>query len=446
MMKNKFLLSALALGFLSMPLAGCSIFSSDEVETILPGERISILDLQQDLYASENRADNATITLSPPEFNREWAQKGGNAEHKMGHLALGDAVMLELIWRADIGAGSDGRLPLNTQPIVAGGKVFTLDTRSSVRAFNDQTGKEIWRSSVKHEVEEEPVISGGLAYEDGRLYVTSGYNEVLALNPETGAIIWRSKISAGSRAAPTIKNGRVFVTALNNNVIALNAQDGSSLWEYQGVGETTGLLGAASPAADDVMVVAALSSGDLVALRVENGSVIWTDSLANSLRLGAMAGLSDIRGLPVMNGESVVAISFGGKMAAFEKRNGARLWQRDISGAETPWVADNTVYVKTADYKLIALQALTGDVLWIRDVPKYAKPESRKGLMTWAGPVLAGNRLILTGTGGNIAEFNPKTGEPLPSWSAKGTFLIAPIVASGALYLLSENGSLLAYR
>jgi outer membrane protein assembly factor BamB len=430
-----------------LSLSACSFFDSSPDKKPLEGERISILDLQRELTPRANsKNSNEVISIPDAIKNKAWPQRGGYPNHVMQNLALGDTSQLERIWRADIGKGTTKNLPLTAQPVIAAGKVFTLDTASEVRAFHDQTGKFIWKTDVSHLTDEDSVISGGVAYDDGKLFVTSGYNEVLALSAETGEIVWRTEVSAGSRAAPTIKNGRVFITALNNNAIALDAQNGKVLWEYEGVGETTGLLGAASPTADDQMVIPAFSSGDLVALRVKNGSIIWNDSLANSLRLGGMAGLSDIRGLPVMNGDMVLAVSFGGKMAAYDKRNGARLWQREISSAETPWVAGNTVYVLSADYKLMALSLMNGEIIWVSDVQKYKNRQDRKGLLTWSGPIMAGGRLILTATNGRIVEYNPSTGEKTTTWDTKLALHTAPIVANGTLYLLSDDGSLLAYR
>ncbi len=427
-------------------LGACSYFNSEPVEKRLSGERISILDLQKELHPNKGTSTAKEINVPTAVNYQDWPQNGGYPHHAMQNLAFGENTQIERIWSADIGSGSNKRLPLNARPVVAAGKVFTLDTHSEVRAFHNQTGKILWKTSVRHKVEKEPVISGGIAYAGNVLYITSGYGEVLALNPDSGEIYWRTPISAGSRAAPTIYNGRIFVTALNNNAIALGAKNGEILWEYEGVGETTGLLGAASPAVDDKLVIPAFSSGDLVALRLENGSVAWSDSLANSLRLGGIAGLSDIRGLPVIKGDVVIAVSFGGKMAAFDKRNGTRLWQREISSAETPWVAGSTVYVLSADYKIMALNMSDGAILWVSEVQKYKKQESRKGLLTWTGPTMVGGRLLLAGTDGRMVEYNPKDGSKLSEWSVKKTIHIAPIVAGGTLYLLSEDGSLLAYR
>ncbi len=439
---NKFALILVSASLLS----ACSFFDSEPDQPPLPGERISILDLDRELRPSTNENLNDIITVPTPIKNVEWPQNGGYPDHVMQNLLLGESSQLERIWNSDIGQGSTKDLPLTSQPVIGGGKIYALNTKSRVRAFHDQTGKIIWETNVRSLIDNEAVIGGGVAYDNGMLFVTSGYNEVLALETETGKIQWRTKINAGSRAAPTIKDGRVFVTALNNNVFALNSSNGKLLWEYQGIGETTGLLGAASPTADEQIIVAALSSGEVVALRVENGAVIWTDRLSNSLRLGGMSGLSDIRGLPILNGDLLIAISFGGKMAAYNKRNGTLLWEKEIGSAETPWLAGNTVYVMSNDYKLVAVNALNGEILWLSDVPKYKDMKDREGLLSWYGPVMAGGRLMVTGTDGRVLEYAPITGKLIGQWTVKETVKRAPIIANASLYFLSEDGDLLAYR
>lgn len=420
--------------------------SSDDDKPPLKGERISIMELQKELRPSES-ASLKEIKLPQPSINKTWPQAGGYAHHAMQNLQLGDANQIERIWNTSIGRGSTKELPLNARPIIADGRVITLDTKSTVRALHDQTGKQLWATDISHQKEEESVISGGVAQDGGVIYATSGYNEVLSLNPEDGSIYWRSRISAPSRAAPTIQNGRVFVTTMNNNVTALDAKDGKIIWEYEGVGETTGLLGAASPAVDNDMVIAALSSGDILALRADTGSVMWEDNLSSALRFGrTMATLSDIRGYPVIIGDAVIAVSYGGKMVVIDKKNGRRKWQQEISSAETPWIAGNTVYVLNSDHQLVAVNLTSGEILWIRDVPKFRDPSDKEHLVTWTGPLVAGNRLLIFSNNGNIMELNPLTGETLTQWQHGASIQLPPIVANGSLYILDENARLSAYR
>lgn len=432
-------------GFLFLSLLIVSACSSSDEKKRLEGERISILDLQKELKPSLNKK-NIKITVPEASNNTSWPQNGGYAHHSMQNLQLGPIEQIEKIWESSIGTGSTNAAPLTARPVVGDGRVYTLDTRLKVRAFHDQTGRLLWESDVKHLTEEDIVIAGGLSYDGGAIFVTNGYNEVLALSAQDGKILWRSKIKAASRAAPTIKEDRVFVTMLNNNVAALDVRTGEILWEYEGIGETTGLLGAASPAADDSIVLAALSSGDLIALRLENGATLWTDTLSNVNPYSGITSLSDIRGMPILSGDVALGVSYGGKMAAIEKQSGNRLWQANISSGETPWIAGEVVYVVSADSKLIALSIYNGDILWIKDLQKFANEEKRKNPLLWMGPVMAGGRLILVSNDGRVIEHNPVNGEETASWSVKRPVGFAPILAAGTLFILSDDGRLLAYR
>ena len=65
---------------------------------------------------------------------------------------------------------------------------------------------------------------------------------------------------------------------------------------------------------------------------------------------------------------------------------------------------------------------------------------------TWAGPVLAGNKLIAVSNTGLLASFSPQTGELLGTQKLGGKFYIAPVVANGTVYLLSDSADLIALR
>jgi outer membrane protein assembly factor BamB len=318
-----------------------------------------------------------------------------------------------------------------------------MDTKNIVSAFDINSGKELWQRHVLPDEDDDEVIGGGIASSGGVLYVTGGYNEVLALNPADGSVLWRKSLPAASRAAPTVMDGRVFVTTLDGRLIALNAVDGSALWEYTGLAEAASLVGAASPAASRDLVVPVFSSGEITALRPGNGSVAWSDNLSNVKGLGGLAEISDIRALPVLDKGMVFAISFSGRLAAIEERTGQRIWQREIAGSQTPWLAGNHLFVLSSNNQLIALGRETGVIRWIADLPRFEDDKP----MRFTGPILAGGRLIVAGTEGRIIEINPADGKILGQWNAQeGTISLPPIIAGGTLYILSDNGVLSAYR
>jgi outer membrane protein assembly factor BamB len=444
MRSNIYLIFSMAFSLLLMSCSTVTDVFSDKDDDPLPGERISVLELQKDLEPDNDVLDAQGLIVPSSWQNEFWPQAGGYPNHSMQHLSL-SPDMVKPIWKASIGKGASKALPLTAQPIVVDGKVYTLDSRSLLSAFSIKDGKKIWSNKMGHE-EEEPVISGGVSYSRGQLYVTNGFNQVLAVNPANGNINWRVEVPAPSRAAPTIMDDRVFVSLLDNRVIALNGEDGALLWEFSGLSEVTGLIGSASPAASREIVVPVFSSGEVFALRVENGALAWSENLSSLRRFAGLSALSDIRGLPVIDKGLVIVISFSGRMIAIDERTGRRLWQREVGGSETPWIAGNHVFVVSSDNELVALGRDTGTISWVLPLVKYEDPEDKENPIIWSGPILAGNRLIVVGSDGKVVDVAPEDGTIIRGWTTNRDINIAPVVAGDTLYLLANDGTLMAYK
>jgi outer membrane protein assembly factor BamB len=247
------------------------------------------------------------------------------------------------------------------------------------------------------------------------------------------------------RAAPTVANGRVYVVSVDNQAFAFDLA-GNRLWSHTGILETAGLLGAAAPAADGSVVVVPYSSGELFALRAENGIVAWSDSLAAIRRVGALSGLADIRGMPVIDRGLVVAVSHSGRMAALDQRSGVRVWEREIGGTNMPWVAGDYVFVLSNEGEVVAMTRGEGRIRWVASLPRWEAPEDREGLILWSGPTLAGNRLWLVNNRRELVALSPQDGSVVSTHPLPGGALMAPIVANGTLYVLSDDGTLTAFR
>ncbi|MGQ0527913.1 MAG: outer membrane protein assembly factor BamB family protein [Alphaproteobacteria bacterium] len=420
--------------------SGIGAWFGDDEDPPLPGDRISVLELQSRLEPDDAALSAEGLVTPAPWRNEFWPQAGGYPNHAMQNLDLG--TNLKPVWKADIGEGGTDRIPLTAQPVLVDNRIFTLDQELMLSAFDTKTGKQLWRQDVSTPKEDDIVIGGGIAYASNKIFVTNGYNEVLALNPGDGKILWRKNTGSPSRAAPTIMDGRLYVTTVENKLLALNATDGTLLWEYAGVSETAGLVGAASPGANHALVVPVFTSGEIMALRVENGSVAWADNLSTVRNFGGVESLADIKAMPVMEKGIIVAISFGGRLVALDERTGTRIWQREIGGINTPWLAGNHLFVLSLNNELIALGRETGSIRWVMKLPRMADDEP----LIFAGPVLAGGRLIAVGSDGRVIEVDPVEGKLLREWDAGDEIHIAPIVAGGTLYLLSEDGMLTAYR
>ncbi|MBM3645352.1 MAG: pyrrolo-quinoline quinone [Alphaproteobacteria bacterium] len=432
---------ALLLGA-ALTLTACDIF--DKKKDPLPGERVRVFQDRRDLEPDRDVA-SLQIVLPQPAVNESWPQSGGFAHHAMHHLEI--APEPQIAWTAQIGSGGSDSRVLTTPPVVVDGRVFTKDAESTVSAFAADTGALLWRVTLKPEkARDGDEFGGGLAYYGGRLFVTTGFAHVFSLDPADGSEVWRSTVSAPVRGAPTVFADRVFAVSIDNRLHALAAVDGSELWQFAALQEAAGYLSGSSAAASGETLVAPFSSGELVALRVDNGRQSWNESLIGTRReLRAFGNLTDIRGRPVIDRGLVVAIGTAGQLAALDLRTGQRLWERGIAGNQTPWAAGRFVFIVTANSEIAAVHRADGKIKWVTPLTQFVNDDPRRPVL-WAGPVLAGDRLLIGGSTGELLSVSPYTGEVVGKLDLREPLRLAPVIANRTVYVLTDSGRLIALR
>lgn len=409
----------------------------------LPGARVSVL-LANNATRVDPGISDLAVKLPRPIANTEWPQQGGYANHAMHHLALGDAP--RLAWSVDAGAGSDDGAPILSGPVISNGIVYTMDADAVVAAHTASDGRLLWRADIEPLDEDDGNWGGGLAVDQGMVFAATGFAQVVALTADGGQEVWRADVSGPLRAAPTVFDGRVFAVTKDNQLFALNAKTGDLLWSHTGFEETAGLIGSASPAVDGDIVVVPYSSGEIFALRVENGRQLWGENLAAIRRVDAVSALADIRGRPVIDRGRVYAISHSGRMVAIDLPTGRRLWEAPLGGVNQPWVAGDFIFVLTSDALVAAITARDGRIRWLTPIGLYENPEKRRGRINWSGPVLVGDRLIVSGSNGVALTLSPYTGDIIGELKMPDGVSLSPAVANKTLYFLTDEARLVAYR
>lgn len=100
----------------------------------------------------------------------------------------------------------------------------------------------------------------------------------------------------------------------------------------------------------------------------------------------------------------------------------------------------------TNDGQVVCLQRADGRIKWVTPLPRFADPEEQEEPIRWRGPVLAGDRLILAGSHGEVISVSPYDGKPLGAITLSDGAAVAPVVANNSLYLVTNGGELIAMR
>lgn len=445
-------------GLVAVALAGCSLSegltlpkASDlnpfaKKDAPLAGTRVPIMEATGSISNSLAPADRP-ILLPPPSAIDNWAQPGGTPNNAPGHPALSAAP--KVAWRADAGTGSSTTGKVTASPIVYDGRVYTLDAGARVSAFAVNGGSTVWRTSLVPDSESKAGsiftigsnstgggYGGGVAADNGRLYVATGYGTVSALDPKTGKVLWTKLQSSPIRAAPTAVGDRVFVITTEGKVIALSGTDGNELWQARGLGEQASLIGSTSPAVDNDMVVAPFPSGEVIGIKIGTGEQVWSESLTRAKGGSAMGALSDAA-RPVIDRGIVFATAHGGRTAAVQLRTGERMWSVNVSSTQAPSVIADYVFVVDTAGQLLCLNRRDGQTLWTVKLPDSN---------VWSGPTLAGGQLWLVSAKGTLVGVDASTGRIASQASVGAPTFVSPVSAGGKLYVLTDRAQLVAFN
>ncbi len=426
-------------------LSGCAggLFKGSKPKTSLIGERISILTSENGVEVDPALADVAVV-LPAAVANDSWTQSGGNASKSMGHPALG--ATLGTAWSAKI-AGASKEARLAASPVIADGKLYIMDTTARVTAFDANSGARLWSVQFGEGGKNSAsLFGGGVSIEGAFLYATNGLGDIGALNVADGSVVWKKRPGGPLRGAPTVALGNVYAMSQDNQLVALKAADGNVEWTEAAAVQLAGVFGVAAPAVAQGTVVAGFSSGDLNAYRYENGRTVWQEALSRTSINTSVGTLSDIDADPVIDQGRVFAVGQGGRMVSLELVTGQRLWEMNIAGIATPWIAGEWLYVVTDEAKLLCIARATGKVRWATALQRYRKEKSKNGPVTWSGPVLGGDRLILASSEGEMVSVGAVDGKVQSTTKIGAPVFLSPVIANSTLYVLDNSGKITAFR
>ncbi|MBP0481763.1 PQQ-like beta-propeller repeat protein [Sagittula salina] len=442
MQRKAFILTTLAVA----ALAGCA-----EKDPVLTGERLNVRDVLETravaadpVHVNESRA----IALPPAVTNANWSQSPVTPSARVANAALSAAP--QPLFSTSIGTGDTRRSRLNADPVVADGRVFTMDSKSVVRAVS-ASGDVLWSKDLTPAREKTPVgQGGGLAVGGGTLFVSSGYGSVVALDPATGGELWEQKLGNTATGAPSYADGLVYVVSGDTTGWAIEAGNGRVRWQIDGQGDINNVAGAPAPAVGDQHVVFAFGTGAVQGAFRQGGLRMWNSELLGRRQGVTVAGIDDVTGDPLIAGDVVYAGNHSGQVAAMSVYDGERLWSAPIGALGPLWPAGDSVFFVSDREQLVRLDAATGAEIWKVDLPGY-KPKRRPNKRRDAayanmGPVMAGGRLMVAGSDGYVRAFDPANGALVASLEVPGGATTRPVVADGTLYVVSKKGVLHAFR
>ncbi|MFQ6547834.1 PQQ-binding-like beta-propeller repeat protein [Aestuariibius sp. 2305UL40-4] len=424
-------------------LAGCA-----EREVILPGERLDVRALSGGAEVPVEADRALPIALPAQRANAEWTHRNGGPQHRIVHPALSQS--LSPLFSTRIGEGDSRRARITADPVVAGGRIFTLDARSQVTAVATNGGV-LWSQDLAPALDRRRDASGGgLAFGAGRLFVTTGFGDLTALDPASGQVLWVQELDAPGGSAPTVFGDLVYVSARDSRAWAVEVETGRVRYTMTGAPSTANFSGGSGVAVTEDLAIFPFASREVMATFRQGGLRRWSTSVPGErLGLAAAVAVTDISGDPVVDGNRVYVGNYGGRLVALELGSGERIWTATEGALSPVWPTGGSVFLINDLNELLRLDAETGQRIWSVDLPSEITRRFRgrdKRIHAHYGPVLAGGRLIVASSDGELRSFDPTSGRLISSVPLPGGAATNPAVAGQTLYVVNKNGQLLAFR
>ena len=323
-------------------------------------------------------------------------------------------------------------------PVLEAGMVYAANSKGELVKLDATNGRQEWRVNAG-----EP-ISGGVGAGGGIILVGTSRGNVLAYDV-SGKLLWKSKVSSEVLSAPRYFDGFVIARSGDNHIFGLDSVDGSRKWVYERVTPALSLRSSAGIVVDGGAVYAGFSGGKMVALRADNGKLLWEATVAQPRGVTEIERIADITSLPTVVGPAVFAVAYQGRTAAIDRLNGKVAWNRDISSYTGLNFENDRLYLSHSLGSVYALDYAAGKTFW-------RQPALLNRQLTVPQPLgdvvavgdLEGYVHFLNRDDGNFAARIKIDGDPVMSIiSGNTTSQVIATTRGGGLYAVSvaSNGS-----
>jgi outer membrane protein assembly factor BamB len=257
---------------------------------------------------------------------------------------------------------------------------------------------------------------------DGLVFAASE-TDTIAFEQRSGTEQWRTPLATRLAAPLYWDTGWLIASTEAGDLVAMRAQDGRILWR-QPLGAP--LVVVPTPAGDRLYV--ALTDGRVAALALDTGAAVWSVTLDE-----------EITGMLALD-EQLLVGTRRNLLRSLSLRDGRIRWSQragaDPAGA--PAADDRLIYFAALDNVLRALDRRTGNLRWTRKLP--TRPA--------AGPLRTGALVLLPLVTTEIGAFTAATGEVAFTIRAAGELSGVPFVRDGSrptaplLIAMSRDGAL----
>jgi outer membrane protein assembly factor BamB len=363
-----------------------------------------------------------------------WIKSWGDKDDPDDPVELVDfepTLNVGKVWSTKIGSGLD-KAGRQLRPAYSSGSLYAADYKGTLMAIDANGGKKRW------EIKTKLPFTGGPGIYDDLLMMGTQDGEVFAFDASTGTQRWSATVTSEVLAAPAEADGIVVVRCIDGRVFGLDADTGQRLWIYDHNVPLLTLRGNAPLLLRAGVVFVGYDGGQVVALKIEDGALMWEQTLVTTEGRTELERLSDIDGQLVFIASDLLVSSYKSRLASLAADSGRLLWFKDVSSATGVSVDRINLTLSDKEGNVWLLDRRNGAESWKHD------QLLRRGLTR---PVFYGSFIVVGDMEGYLHWINIDDGRFAAREKVGGKgFSGPPLVVGNTLYVMTKKGELSAFQ
>jgi len=330
---------------------------------------------------------------------------------------------------------------LNFKPIFLEDGLIFFDKKGSIIRYNDKT-KVLWKQN--HYSKSEKKLRPKLDFiQDGEnLLITDSIAKYYSVNINSGELNWsKNNIYPFNSDIKKHKN-KIFVIDYKNTLRCYNVSDGNECWNLKTEDSFTISNSKFSLIVINDKVIFSNSIGDITAVDIETGVIIWqlptqSSSIINETYNFKISKL-------VSDGNSIIFSNNKNEFHSIDVKTGTINWINEINSNITPIITENLIFTVSNEGYLIVIEKNNGNIIRVTDLFKNYKLKKRKNINP-VGFVIGNTNLYLTNTDGKMIVVDLSLGDIKKIEKISGDFISRPFIFNQNLFVI-RNGSIIQYN
>ena len=330
---------------------------------------------------------------------------------------------------------------LNFKPIFLDDGLIFFDKKGSIIRYNDKS-KVLWKKN--HYSKSEKKLRPKLDFvQDGEnILITDSIAKYYSVNINSGELNWsKYNIYPFNSDIKKYKN-KIFAIDYKNTLRCYNVSDGNECWNLKTEDSFTISNSKFSLIIIDNKVIFSNSIGDITAVDIETGVIIWqlptqSSSIINETYNFKISKL-------VSDGNSIIFSNNKNEFHSIDVKTGTINWINEINSNITPIITGNLIFTVSNEGYLIVIEKNKGNIIRVTDLFNNYKLKKRKNINP-VGFVIGKTNLYLTNTDGKMIVADLSLGDVKKIEKISGDFISRPFIFNQNLFVI-RNGSIIQYN